>query len=61
MTRNKIETVMSYDQWEQEHKRRTKKAIHDTIQGLTRDIATAMLILALPLGMVAHFLLSTGY
>ena len=61
MARNKIETVMSYDQWEQEHKRRIKKAVRDTVQGITRDIVTAMLILALPLGMVVHFLLSTGY
>ena len=61
MARMKVETVMTYEQWEKEHKKRIQKAVKDTTTQLLNDIGFAMLILAVPLCMVAHFFLSTGY
>lgn len=68
MTRNKVEVVMTETQWREKVKNDIQDFITDKIcllivfiVRLVEDVAFAMLILALPLGMVAHFLLSTGY
>ena len=68
MTRNKVEVVMTEKQWREKVKNDIQDFITDKIcllivfiVRLVEDVAFAMLILALPLGMVAHFLLSTGY
>lgn len=68
MTRNKVEVVMTEKQWREKVKNDIQDFIADKIcllivfiVRLVEDVAFAMLILALPLGMVVHFLLSTGY
>lgn len=68
MTRNKVEVVMTEEQWREKVKNDIQDFITDKIcllivfiVRLVEDVAFAMLILALPLGLVAHFLLSTGY
>ena len=68
MTRNKVEVVMTEKQWREKVKNDIQDFITDKIcllivfiVRLVEDVAFAMLILALPLGMVAHFLLSMGY
>ena len=68
MTRNKVEVVMTEKQWREKVKNDIQDFITDKIcllivfiVRLVEDVAFAMLILALPLGMVVHFLLSTGY
>lgn len=68
MIRNKVEVVMAEKQWREKVKNDIQDFITDKIcllivfiVRLVEDVAFAMLILALPLGMVAHFLLSTGY
>lgn len=68
MTRNKVEVVMTEKQWREKVKNDIQDFITDKIcllivfiVRLVEDVAFAMLILAVPLCMVAHFFLSTGY
>ena len=68
MTRNKVEVVMTEKQWREKVKNDIQDFITDKIcllivfiVRLVEDVVFAMLILAVPLCMVAHFFLSTGY
>lgn len=70
---NEVVILMDRKSWELDYKedldrrydrdvkRECDRRIRKYKQAIITDIATAMVILALPLGMAAHFFLSTGY
>lgn len=60
MKNKKIETVMTYEQWRKEYKRRLWRMIHNTVSTCFQWIVLSLLFTGLPLGMFVHWIFA-GY
>lgn len=60
MKRNKIETVMTYEQWKKEYKRSLRKMLFNTLSTCFQWVIIIGLFTALPFGMITHWLV-VGY
>lgn len=60
MSRIRVETVMTYDDWCSVHRKTLKKMFRDTASACIQWIAVLLITVGLPIGMIAHWLL-IGY
>ena len=60
MKRQKIETVMTYEQWQRAYKRNLKKAIRNTLSTCFQWAILSVMFAGLPLGMLIHWI-GVGY
>lgn len=56
----KVETVMTYEQWKEAHKKKIRKMLCDTVSTCFQWIVITVLFTGLPFGMVIHWLV-VGY
>ena len=53
--------VMTEEQWKEKVIRDIKKKVHDALEKIACYAAICAMFLALPIGMLVHFFLSSGY
>lgn len=56
----KIETVMTYDQWKEEYKKRLRKMVMDTVTTCFSLVLISLIFAGLPFGMLVHWI-TAGY
>lgn len=56
----KIETVMTYDQWKSEYKKRLRKMVMDTATTCFNWVFISLIFAGLPFGMLVHWI-TVGY
>lgn len=57
MKKQEVETVMTYNQWTKLYKRRLKKHIRCKIKYYIQWFLFGLFMVAIPVGMIAHWLL----
>lgn len=57
MKKQKVQTLMTYDQWENRFKKALKKTIKQKLNTALQYVAFFILMVGFPLGMIAHWLL----
>lgn len=60
MSRIRVETVMTYEDWCSVHRKTLKRMFRDTAAACIQWIAVLLITVGLPIGMIAHWLL-IGY
>lgn len=56
----RVQTVMTYDQWKAEYKKRIRKSFMDAISTFFQWIVLTLLFTGFPLGMIIHWA-AVGY
>ena len=57
MKKQNAKTLMTYEQWERRFKKALKKTIKQKLNTVLQYFAFFLLMVGLPLGMIAHWLL----
>lgn len=57
MKKQKVQTLMTYDQWECRFKKALKKTIKQKLNTVLQYFAFFVLMVGFPLGMITHWLL----
>ena len=57
MKKQKVQTLMTYEQWENRFKKALKKTIKQKLNTALQYVAFFILMVGFPLGMIAHWLL----
>ena len=58
---DKVELVLTEEQWKEKVIRDFKRKVRDTLEKIACYAAICAMFLALPVGMLVHFFLSSGY
>lgn len=54
MQNRRVQTVMTYDQWKAEYKKRIRKSIMDTVSTCVQWGVITLLFTGMPLSMIIH-------
>lgn len=60
MRTKRVQTVMTYDQWKAEYKKRIRKSIMDTVSTCVQWGVITLLFTGMPLSMIIHWV-AVGY